>query len=68
MTWLGWDWDDSYLSPHLTNRNVITASNVQVRSPINSKSLGGWKNYRELLIPTIEILRKVPKYSFLIDD
>ena len=41
ITWLGWEWDDSYLSPHLNVRSILTASNVEVRSPINSKSIGG---------------------------
>ncbi len=58
ISWLGWDWDDLYLSPHLNTRSVLTASTVQVRSPINSKSVGGWKNYREMLLPAIEILKK----------
>tara|TARA_Y100001968_G_scaffold24257_1_gene19006 strand:- start:3998 stop:5833 length:1836 start_codon:yes stop_codon:yes gene_type:complete len=54
--WLGLDWDDIYLSPHLNSRNVSTASNVQVRFPITSSSLGGWKNYRKMLTPAINIL------------
>merc|ERR1711991_650785 len=51
ITWLGWEWGDIYLSPHLNKRKVATRSNVQVRSPINTNSLGGWKNYREMLRP-----------------
>ncbi len=56
ISWLGWDWDDSYLSPHLNLRSVSTASSVQVRSQINSKSVGGWKNYKKLLRPAIKVL------------
>ena len=63
ISWLGWKWDDSYLSPHLNPRSVSTASNVQVRSPINSKSIGGWKNYKDMLKPAIEILTKTKKYQ-----
>ncbi len=63
ISWLGWQWDDSYLSPHLNPRSVSTASNVQVRSPINSKSIGGWKNYKEMLKPAIEILTQTDKYQ-----
>ena len=63
--WLAWDWDNSYLSPHLNPRSVSTASKVQVRSPINSKSIGGWKNYKEMLRPAIEIITKVDKYRNL---
>ena len=57
IDWLGWKWNNLYLSPHLNNRIVSTRSNVQVRSPINTKSLGGWKNYEELLEPAIKILK-----------
>ncbi len=66
IAWLGWDWEDSYLSPHLNPRSVSTASSVQVRSPINAKSIGGWKNYREMLKPAIEILINNPKYRDII--
>ncbi len=59
ISWLGWDWNVLYLSPHLNNRIVSTRSNVQVRSPINTKSLGGWKNYKEMLDPAINILKKI---------
>ncbi len=63
INWLDWEWDDSYLSPHLNDRSIQTRSNVQVRSPINSKSIGGWKNYKEMLKPAIEILAKTEKYQ-----
>ena len=62
ISWLGWQWDDSYLFPHLNPRPVSTASSVQVRSPINSKSSGGWKNYKDMLKPSIEILLQSDKY------
>ena len=63
ISWLGWDWDDSYLTPHLSSRSISTASSVQVRSPINSKSIGGWKNYKDMLKPAIDILTKTDKYQ-----
>ncbi len=59
ISWLRWDWDNSYLSPHLNKRSVFTASNVQVRSPINPKSIGGWKNYRKMLSPALELLKSI---------
>ena len=65
IRWLGWNWNDLYLSPHLNNRKVSTRSNVQVRSPINTKSLGGWKNYKEMLRPAMEIITKNDKYKEL---
>ena len=62
ISWLGWEWNDSYLSPHLNPRSVSTASSVEVRFPINSKSIGGWKNYKEMLKPSIEILSLTDRY------
>ncbi len=56
ISWLQWEWNENYLCPHLNERSVSTRSNVEVRSPINSKSVGGWKNYRDMLHPAIEIL------------
>ena len=65
INWLGWEWNESYLSPHLNKRAVCTASNVQVRSEINSKSVGGWKNYKEMLKPAFEILTQDGEYKDL---
>ena len=65
IRWLGWEWNDLYLSPHLNNRKVSTRSNIQVRSPINRKSLGGWKNYKEMLRPAMEIITQKDKYKYL---
>ena len=66
ITWLGWDWNKIYLSPHLNKRKVLTRSNVEVRSPINSKSVGGWKNYKEMLKPAMKIITLKDKYKKLI--
>ena len=49
IDWLGFRWDNSYLNPHKSKQGFFTASNVQVRSPINNKSVGGWQNYSKLL-------------------
>jgi len=65
INWLGWEWEDSYLSPHLNTRSIKTRSNVEVRSPINSKSIGGWKNYKDMLKPAIEILTQNNNYRDL---
>ena len=67
IQWLGWKWDKSYLKPHLNQRSVITASDVQVRSKINAKSIGGWKNYKEMLKPVFEILTQDDDYKNLYD-
>ena len=66
IDWLGWKWDNVYLSPHLNQRSVSTASSIQVRSPINSKSINGWKNYKKILKPAIEIITQIDKYRELI--
>ena len=57
ITWLGWQWNNIYLSPHLNQRSVLTASNVQVRYPISNKSVGGWRNYKNMLQPAIKTLQ-----------
>ena len=66
ISWLGWEWNNSYLEPHLNPRSVSTGCSVQVRSPINSKSIDGWKNYKEMLKPAIKILTQNDKYRELI--
>ena len=63
VSWLGWEWNNSYLTPEKNNRSVLTASSVEVRSQINSKSVGGWRNYKSLLKPAINILIKNKKYK-----
>ena len=54
INWLNFEWNEKYLSPHLNLRKVSTTSKVQVRSPINRKSLNNWQNYKDLLEPVIE--------------
>ena len=58
IKWLKWKWNDAYLYPENTNRNIKTASVIQARSPINPKSLGGWEKYRDLLKPARKLLRE----------
>ena len=58
IKWLNWEWDDVYLYPQDANRNIKTASVLQARSPINSKSLGGWEKYRDLLKPASNLLKE----------
>ena len=66
ISWLSWEWSDAYLSPHLNPRSVLTASNIQVRYPINANSIGGWKNYKHMLKPSIKILTQIEKYRDLL--
>jgi hypothetical protein len=45
----GLEWDSSCLESHLNRRKVRTASLVQVRRPVHSKSVGRWKRYQNEL-------------------
>ena len=65
LSWLGWEWNNSYLSPHLNPLTISTASNIQVPSTINSNSVGSWKNYKEMLKPAIEIITQNETYKEL---
>ena len=58
--WLGWEWNDKYLSPQKSKRSVFTASSSQVREKINSHFSGYWKNYEDLLKPIIKLF---PTYN-----
>ncbi len=49
IEWLGLIWDENYLYPYKSKQAFFTASNVQVRSPINNNSVGGWKKYEKML-------------------
>ena len=56
--WLNLDWSVDYLYPEKNTRIVNTASAIQVRRPINNKSVEGWKNYRDLLQPAEDFLKE----------
>ena len=51
------DWEPACLEFYKTKRQVQTASNEQVREPINTKSLAAWKNYEEYLSPLKKYLK-----------
>ncbi|MBT6119253.1 MAG: tetratricopeptide repeat protein [Rhodospirillaceae bacterium] len=52
----GLEWDERCLRFHETKRTVLTASNLQVRQPLYSKSIGRWRNYEAGLGPLREAL------------
>jgi tetratricopeptide (TPR) repeat protein len=56
LAFCGLDWDDRCLSFHKTRRDVLTASNVQVRNPLSKSSIGRWKKYRAHLGPLFKAL------------
>ncbi len=57
VAFCGLDWHDDCLHFHDTRRPVQTASNVQVRQPIYSTSIGRWKRYQNHLGPLLELLQ-----------
>ena len=50
------DWENKCLEFYKTEGQVLTASNEQVREPINKKSVAAWKKYEEFLGPLIKSL------------
>tara|TARA_B100001093_G_scaffold520483_1_gene616553 strand:+ start:1493 stop:3727 length:2235 start_codon:yes stop_codon:yes gene_type:complete len=65
VNWLNLKWENCYLEHHKFSRDVQTASKIQVRSPINSKSLGNWKNYINIFRPFFEENGKLSEISDL---
>jgi len=47
------DWDDRCLEFYKSERPVKTGSNVSVRRPISSRSVGRWQQYKEFLGPLL---------------
>ena len=58
LEWLNMEFDYIYLRPEQSTRSINTASIMQARKPISNKSLGGWKNYENLLKPALRILQE----------
>ncbi|MBF0357200.1 MAG: tetratricopeptide repeat protein [Magnetococcales bacterium] len=50
------EWSDDCLSFHTTVRDVNTASNYQVRQPMYTSSVNGWKRFEKQLQPLIAAL------------
>jgi tetratricopeptide (TPR) repeat protein len=51
IDFLGLDWDPACLDFHKTQRQVLSASQWQVRQPLYSSSVGRWRHYRQHLGP-----------------
>ena len=56
LDYCGLPWNDDCLRFHKVERPVTTASNWQVRRPLNKRGLGRWKNYEKYLDPLRETL------------
>jgi hypothetical protein len=50
-------WEDGCLSFHEQKAAVSTASAVQVREPVHTRSVGRWRRYATQLAPMLEELR-----------
>jgi tetratricopeptide (TPR) repeat protein len=51
INYCGLEWETACLEFYKTKRQVMTASNEQVREPINKKSFAAWKKYESYLDP-----------------
>jgi len=52
------EWEQACLDFHQTERDVRTASAVQVRQPIYNSSVGLWKKYEKELDPLVKIINR----------
>ena len=57
IDFIGMPWDDACLSFHENRRTVKTASNLQVREPIYTRSRGRWRKYESELAPLVAGIR-----------
>jgi Tfp pilus assembly protein PilF len=53
IDFLGLDWNDDCLEFHATKRVVRTASLVQVRQPVYTRSVGRWRHYEASIQPLL---------------
>ena len=56
VEYCGLPWSDDCIAYYMSERDVRTASAMQVRQPMYTSSLGRWKNYREFLAPLFDAL------------
>ena len=57
----GLEWEDACRQFHETKRTVRTASTMQVREPLNRRSIGSWRRYEKHLGPLLEALELDPQ-------
>lgn len=58
INYLDLPWEDACLEFHQQDQAVTTASAVQVREKVHTRSVGRWKKYEHQLKPALEILSK----------
>jgi tetratricopeptide (TPR) repeat protein len=57
LEFVGLPWDPTCLEFHRPGRVVITASNWQVRQPINTSSVGRWRHYANFVDPLRRLVK-----------
>jgi len=58
ITFLGFDWDDSYLEFHNASNRVTTLSYNDVQRPVYRRAVGQWRHYEEWLAPLLDELAR----------
>ena len=56
VSFAGLDWNDACLTPEQADRKIMTASQFQVKQPINRNSVDRWRAYEDWIQPLIEAL------------
>ncbi len=51
-------WEDACLRFHEQKKAVSTASAVQVREPVHTRSVGRWRRYKNQLTPMLAVLEQ----------
>ncbi len=57
IAFAGLPWDEACLRFHESDRDVLTASSLQVREPLHSRSVGRWRIYEPWLGPLARLRR-----------
>jgi hypothetical protein len=57
VDWCGLDWEPACLAFHQGKQPVRTASVVQVRQPVYTRSVGRWRHYERSLGPCLPVWR-----------
>ncbi|MGI9286686.1 MAG: sulfotransferase family protein, partial [Pseudomonadales bacterium] len=65
IEYLGLPWEDACLNFHQQDRAVSTASAVQVREPVHTRSVGRWRRYKSQLAPMRHTLKQ---HGVYVDD
>ncbi|MBT8079965.1 MAG: sulfotransferase [Gammaproteobacteria bacterium] len=59
IDYLGLPWEDACLDFHQQSSAVSTASSVQVRQPVHTRSIGRWRRYERQLEPMRNVIESL---------